>query len=461
MEKQYKMWDKNGKSNRNQLFEKFNSSLELDKILYPYELRIRECWTQVLLEAGIYSVSEKKKVLSATRQIKREMDSGTFVFLQSDEDIHTAVERRLIEITGEPGEKIHTGLSRNDLIVTEVKMYLKSEIDEMISNICNLQKTSLSLAKREKTTVIPGYTHLQQAQLILFSHYMMSLFSSLERDKTRLENCKQNTDSMPLGSGSLGGTTLPVDRNKLANILGFSKASKNSIDSVSHRDFIIEFTGVCSILINTLSRYAEDFIIWCSHEFGYVEIGEQFTTGSSLMPQKRNPDSLELIRAKAGRIIGNLVFLLSVVKGVPLTYSKDLQEDKFPLFDTCSTTSDCLKLFSHILKGIRVNKNRIKSQISETLYATDLSEYLVRKGIPFRTSHNLIGKLFRNAVKHKIPLSRVSLDEYKKISPLFGEDVYDCFQAENSINSKNSYGGTSVKSVERQFKIAEDILNKK
>ena len=419
----------------NSLFEEFNSSISFDRFLYKEDIEGSIAYAKALQKAGIITDKELQKIVDTLGHIKVEIKKG--LCLLDREDIHTTIEQMLIEKVGNAGKKLHTGRSRNEQIALDERMYLKKEIRNIVLEIASLQKAIVKIAKNNPDLIMPGYTHLQQAQPILFSHYILALAFMLQRDKQRLLDCYKRVDVCPLGSGALAGNPYNLDRAFLANELNFSKVSDNSIDAVSDRDFILEFLSSMAILMIHISRFCEDFIIWSSAEFGFIEIDDSLCSSSSLMPQKKNPDTLELIRGKTGRVFGNLFTLLTVLKGVSLTYNKDFQEDKEPLFDTIKTANSCLRIFKEVITTLKLNKKKISNSMTTYLLATDIADYLVKKGIPFRDSHKLVGELIRYAIKKGKSLKKLSIDEYHSFSDKFGKDVYDILDYKLSIRHRN------------------------
>ncbi|HDY86729.1 MAG TPA: argininosuccinate lyase [bacterium] len=458
--KKYKAWSGRFKKETSSLMEKFNSSIAFDQRLYKEDITGSIAYAKALKKAGIISARERDLIIKGLDGIKKEFDKGKFEIFSYDEDIHMAVERRLVEKIGAAGKKLHTGRSRNDQVVTDTRLFLKNAARDLISDLVILQKSIVKISQRTIDVVIPGYTHLQQAQPVLLAHYFMSFFWSFQRDRERLKQCMKRIDVLPLGSGAIAGVSFNIDREYLAKQLGFSSVSENSIDTISDRDFIIEFVSACSILMMHLSRYAEDLIIWSSEEFGYIEVDDAYSTGSSMLPQKKNPDSLELIRGKTGRIYGNLISLLTLLKGVPLAYCKDLQEDKEPLFDSVDNVSISIKIFRGVLDTLKIDRKRIRKLSGEYLLAVDLSDYLVKKGMPFRESHEVVGGLIKYAVDNNISLLKIPLEKYKKSSKLFEKDIYKVIDLKKSVESKKTTGSTSPSSVKKQILSAERKLKK-
>ncbi len=438
--------------------EAFNASISFDKRLWDADLRGSEAWVRALTRAGVLSSLEAERLLFGLAQVREEWSEGRFRIVQGDEDIHTANERRLTEIVGPVAGKLHTGRSRNDQVATDTRLYLRDEIDVLDGMLVDVQGAALALAKAHLDVVMPGYTHLQRAQPIRFSHWVMSYFWMWQRDRERLAEVRRRVNVCPLGSGALAGTPFPIDRDALAADLGFDSASPNSVDAVSDRDYIVEFLAWGALLGAHLSRLAEDLILWSSSEFGFVSLADAYSTGSSLMPQKKNPDSLELLRGKAGRLAGDMVTLLVVLKGLPSAYDKDLQEDKEPLFDAVDTLKLALPVASGVLSTLTIHPERMREALSDDLLATDLADYLVRKGVPFRESHRLVGLAVRRAEELGVPLSKLHLSELVKIDPVFGDDVAEVWDFDLSVERRNVAGGTSSAAVKKQIETAERLM---
>jgi argininosuccinate lyase len=438
--------------------EKFSHSIETDKLLFSEDIAVNKAWAQGLNKIGILSNKETKEILTALEVIKEEFTSHNFAIQPDDEDIHSAIERRLTEITGDVGEKIHTGRSRNDQVMTDLLLYLKKELSEVLGHIVGLEKNVVDMAKDELDLIIPGYTHLQQAQPILFSHYLLSLFWLIERDKESLLLGLKHCGIMPLGSAALAGTGFPIDLQILARDLGFNTVSNNSLDITAHRDIPISISFTLTMITSHLSRYASDLILWSTDEFGFVEIDDKYATGSSIMPQKKNPDSLELIRGKAASAIGHLTALLSLCQGLPHSYNRDLQEDKKHIFEIVGIAKGSLEIFSGVLKTLKVNKERIARALSSALLATEIADYLTEKGIPFRTAHEITGNIVKWAKENKTALNEVPLSKLKDFSSLFEEEIYDYLSFKNALSRRNLTGGTGEKSVKEQIKRASKII---
>jgi argininosuccinate lyase len=406
----------------------------------------------MLAKQGIISRSEGKIILAALKDIRKDMERGDFLFQEDDEDIHMAIEKALICRIGDEGGKLHTARSRNDQVVLDMRLYLREEISGILKILAELKSSLLKIAKKEIKTIMPGYTHMQKAQPVLLSHYLLAYWEMFTRDESRLQECFIRVNVMPLGSGALGGTGLPIDREYAAKLLKFPILSQNSMDAVSDRDFIIEFACCSSIIMMHLSRFCEDLIIWSSEEFGFAEISDAFTTGSSIMPQKKNPDVAELIRGKTARVYGNLTTLLTLVKGLPMTYNRDLQEDKLPCFDTVDTVKSCLKIFNAMIQHVAFNKKKMLSAAGGSFStATDLAEYLVGKGVPFREAHSIVGRMVAYCLNKRKTLLNLTMEEFNSFQNCFGEDVYGFLTVENAVNIRNIIGGTSETAVRQRI----------
>jgi argininosuccinate lyase len=452
------MWGGRFSGRTDELMERFNESFSFDQRLYAADIQGSIAYAVALREAGLLTADETQRLTDGLRQVQAEFDAGIFQRHAGDEDIHTAVERRLGELVGPVAGKLHTGRSRNDQSATDVRLFLLEQIRFLAAMLHELQASIVSKAEAHLDVVMPGYTHLQQAQPVLFSHWLLSFFWMLQRDRDRLRDLTRRVAVLPLGSGALAGHSLGIDRAFLAVELGFESISENSLDAVGARDHLLEFLAWAAILHVHLSRLAEDLIIWSTREFAFVEVADAYATGSSLMPQKKNPDSLELVRGKTGRVTGNLVALLMTVKGLPSTYNKDLQEDKEPLFDTIDTLSTVLPIMAGVISSLKVNTQRMRDALDDGLLATDLADYLVRRGVPFREAHHLVGQMVRLSVERGVPLRQLSLADFKAISAHFEEDVYQVFDFERSINARNSLGGTAESAVREQIRRAKEAL---
>jgi len=453
-----KLWGSRLQKNTDSLMERFNASIGFDRRLWAADIRGSMAYAQALERAGLITTEERDELLRGLETVQAEFAEGRFQIQPTDEDIHTAVERRLGELIGDVAGKLHTGRSRNDQAATDVRLYMLDKIASLREALVNLQRAIVEKAKAHIEVIMPGYTHLQPAQPVLFSHWLLSYFWMLERDRQRLGELEQRTSILPLGAGALAGHALGIDRQFLAQQLGFAHLAENSMDAVSDRDHIIEFLAWAALLQVHLSRLAEDLIIWSSAEFGFVELDDAYTTGSSLMPQKKNPDSLELLRGKAGRLTGHLVALLTSVKGLPSTYNKDLQEDKEPLFDAIDTLELALPVAAGVIATLKVHPQRMAEALGDGMLATDLADYLVRRGVSFRRSHHLVGQVVRRALEQGVPLRELPLDEFREVAEEFGEDVYQIFDFRRSVEARDSYGGTATQAVRQQLARARERL---
>lgn len=438
--------------------ERFNNSLPFDKTMIDEDIAGSIAWAGALAKLGVFTSEEFAMVSSALGAIGSDYHAGRISFTSRDEDIHMAIERLLVERIGETGSRLHTGRSRNDQVTTDLRLYVKKEAAGIIALIKQLQQALVVRAENDSTVIMPGFTHLQQAQPVLLSHYWMSLFFLLEREVKRVEQAALTADCMPLGSGAIAGSGFPVDRAYLAETLGFSGISSNSIDGVASRDYVLEMLSACASLGISISRYAEDMIIYSSYEFGFIELDDAWSTGSSMMPQKKNPDSLELIRGKCGRFIGNYTRMAATLKGVGLTYYKDLQEDKEPLFDSIDHMKLVLEVFAHVVATLTVKKERIAKDLHPFLLATDFADFLVRKGMPFRKAHNVIGKMVGHCVQNDIPFSSLGVSDLQTFSELFDESALRLFSWSGAVEGRSVQGGTSRNSVDAQIAEAKKLL---
>ncbi len=452
-----KLWDRRFKDREDiPILERFNSSIEKDRFLWQEEIDSSIGYAKALRKAKILTKKEADETVTGLYKVKKRIKNGEDI--TRFEDIHSAVELMLIEEIGQTGKKIHTQRSRNEQVVTDERLYLKKKIPLLIEAIKRVQASVIKLAENNFDIVMPAYTHLQQAQCVLFSHYIMSLFWSLQRSVERVKDLLKRVDKLPLGSGALAGTTLAIDRKYLCKIIGFRSETENSIDAVSDRSFILEALFVFSVILMDLGRYAEDFIIFSSSEFGYLILDDSISTSSSLMPQKRNPDFLELVRASSGSVFGNFVHLFTVLKGIPLTYNKDLQEDKVPLYNGVESTLQTLEVFDVILNNIKLNKKRIHSNIDPSVFATDMVDYLVNKGIAFREAYDIVGEIICHVENIGKRLNKIKIDELRKFSPLFDDDLFNIFDPVRSIKQKKSGGSTNPEEVRRQIESAKKII---
>jgi len=454
-----KPWGGRFTQETDELTEEFTASISFDKRLYRYDIRGSMAHCEALAKAGIISANEKGTILKALKEIEGEIENGKFPFSTQREDIHMHIEQRLLEKIGETGGKLHTGRSRNDQVALDLRLYLKEEATGVIDLLKGLQASLVGVADKHVDVIMPGYTHLRKAQPILFAHHVLAYYEMFKRDRERLSDALERIDCLPLGSGALAGTPYPIDREEVARQLGFAAISQNSIDAVSDRDFVAEFLFCCALLMMHLSRLCEELIMWSAPEFGFMRLPQAFCTGSSIMPQKANPDVLELIRGKTGRVYGALVTLLTVLKALPLAYNRDLQEDKEPLFDTVDTVKSSLQIMASLIEKFEVNSERMREAASEEYTnATDLADYLVMKGIPFREAHQNTGKAVQYAEKKGIKLDDLTLDEFRTFSPTIGEDVFDYIRIEGSVDRRQSIGGTARQRVAQQIKKAKKEL---
>jgi argininosuccinate lyase len=435
------------------IVEKYTESISFDKRLWRYDIEGSIAHAKMLAKQGIIPKKDADKIVKGLKEIYKEIESGRFKFREELEDIHMNIESALIKKIGEIGGRLHTARSRNDQVALDIRLYLRAEAREIISLLKGLETVLADMAEKHLGIVMPGYTHLQRAQPVLLSHHLMAYAHMFDRDRARFEDALKRINIMPLGSCALAGTTLPTDRHYVAELLEFDAVSENSMDSVSDRDFSLEFLSCSSILMMHTSRMAEELILWSSEEFSFIELSDAFTTGSSIMPQKKNPDVAELMRGKTGRVYGNLVSLLATMKGLPLTYNRDMQEDKEPVFDTVDTVKLTLNALFQMLPKIKFNERRLKDTADAAFStATDIAEYLARKGIPFRTAHEITGKIVRYCIDNNKRLSDLSITEYKSFSDVIGNDIYKFIGTLESVNAKKSYGGTSPEMVKEQIK---------
>ncbi|MCX8082272.1 MAG: argininosuccinate lyase [bacterium] len=452
------MWEGRFKEKTEEDVINFTSSLLIDKKLALYDIKGSMGHTQMLVKCKIIKSEEGDKILSGLKKIKTEIEEGKFRFKSSDEDIHTAIERRLTELTGKTGEKLHTARSRNDQIVLDEMLYLKDLLKSLLSSTMALQKELVKKAEQNFHTIMPAYTHLQQSQPVLLPHYLLSYVEMFERDKLRMKDVYRRVDILPAGVCACCGTSLPVDRKYLAETLGFSEVSKNSLDTVSSRDFLIESAFVCVLLMLNMSRFSEDLILWSTYEFGFVELPEKFCTGSSIMPQKKNPDVLELIRGKSAAVTGMLTGLMALMKGLPLSYNRDMQEDKRLAFSIFEDTISSVDILTKFISGVIFNKDVMRVKISEYTLATDIAEYLVKKGIPFREAHKICGAIVRYCLEENKSFSDLTIKEWQKFSQKISGDIQNILSFENSVKSKISSGGTSPQLVRKELDRWKKIL---
>ncbi|HAY40956.1 MAG TPA: argininosuccinate lyase [Gammaproteobacteria bacterium] len=454
-----KLWGGRFNESTDDFVKIFGASIFFDKILAPYDIQGSIAHATMLSEVGLLTIDEKDQIISGLEQILKEINSGKFNWSLDLEDVHMNIESRLTSICGDAGKKLHTGRSRNDQVATDIRLYLRDNVDGLLVDINKLQIELLDLAEKESSTIMPGFTHLQAAQPVIFGHHLMAYFEMLSRDFERLEECRKRINSSPLGAAALAGTTYPINRKRTAELLEFENICSNSLDAVSDRDFVIEFNSVASIIMMHLSRFSEELIIWSSAQFDFVELPDSFCTGSSIMPQKKNPDVPELVRGKTGRVFGNLTSLLTTMKGQPLAYNKDNQEDKEPLFDTVDTLKSCLRVFTQMLPNIEAKRdNMYNSTKKGYTTATDLADYLVNKGLPFRDAHEVVGKSVSYGIEHQKDLCELSLTELQSFDDRIEDDVFDILSLEGAVNARDHLGATSPNQVMQAIKVARSSL---
>lgn len=440
-------------------FAEFNRSFSFDQRLFEADVRGSIAHCDALIGAGVLTAAEGDQIKSALAQILESGRANPAYFNSPAEDVHSFVEARLVELLGDPGRRLHTGRSRNDQVATDLRLWLRDEIDRGQDKLRETQTALLDFADAHRDVVIPGYTHLQRAQPILLAHWCLAYFEMLARDRERLADVRKRVNVMPLGSAALAGTSQAIDREAVARALGFESIARNSLDAVSDRDFVIEFINAGSLIMMHLSRLAEDIILYATSEFGFFELSDAVATGSSLMPQKKNPDSMELVRGKSGRVFGHLVSVLTMMKGLPLAYNKDMQEDKEALFDTVDTVSAALNITATVLGNIRVDESQARDAATHGfLNATELADYLVRKGMPFREAHETVGRIVVHAIELRVELKDLSLDELKTFSSLIEPDVFESLSLERTLATKSQIGGTAPQRVRDELESARKRL---
>ena len=439
--------------------EAFTASINFDQRLYRYDIEGSIAHARMLAHVNIITEAECTSIIDGLDGIRTDIEGGDFAWSIELEDIHMNIEARLIERIGETGKKLHTGRSRNDQVATDLRLYLRDEIDGLCVALTRLQSALVEIAANESDTIMPGFTHLQVAMPISFGHHMLAWEAMLERDHQRLQDCRKRVNIMPLGAAALAGTSFPIDREYTARLLGFDTPASNSLDAVSDRDFVIEFCAAASIIMMHLSRFSEELILWSSAQFNFIELPDRFCTGSSIMPQKKNPDVPELVRGKSGRVAGHLLSLLMLMKSQPLAYNKDNQEDKEPLFDTVDTLSGSLRVFADMMPAIEVHREQMAAAAQQGFStATDLADYLVRKGIAFRDAHEIVGRAVRLGVDSKRDLSEMSLTELQGFSAVITEEVFDVLTLQGSMAARNHQGGTAPKQVSKAVAAARQRL---
>lgn len=438
---------------------RFTASVDFDKRLYKHDIMGSIAHAKMLSSVGVLTSVERDAIIEGLTQIQQEIEAGNFVWRVDLEDVHMNIEAKLTERIGVTGKKLHTGRSRNDQVATDIRLWLRDEIDRIKAEVTRLQQGILELAEREADTIMPGFTHLQTAQPVTFGHHLLAWFEMLSRDYERLVDCRKRTNRMPLGSAALAGTTYPIDRLITCQLLDFEAVSGNSLDGVSDRDFAIEFCSAASLIMMHLSRFSEELVLWTSAQFRFIELPDRFCTGSSIMPQKKNPDVPELIRGKTGRVYGDLTGLLTLMKGQPLAYNKDNQEDKEPLFDAVDTVADSLRAFADMVPAIQARREVMReAALRGFSTATDLADYLVRKGLPFRDCHEIVGHAVRYGVEHEKDLAEMSLAELRQFSDKIDEDVFAVLTLEGSVNARNHLGGTAPAQVKAAIEQGRELL---
>lgn len=454
-----KLWGGRFSQNTDELVEKFNASIDVDKRLYDSDIEGSIAHVKMMAKESIIPRDDADTLIKGLEKVRKKIENNEIAFSASLEDIHMHIEDELGKAVGDVAKKLHTGRSRNDQVALDVRIYLKKETRIIIDLLAEFQKSLVRMAQKHLDVIMPGYTHLQRAQPVLFSHHLMAYYEMLKRDIQRFEDCFKRIDVMPLGAAALAGTTYPLNREFTKDVLSFSKVSDNSIDSVSDRDFVIEFISHASITMIHFSRLSEELILWSSSEFAFISISDSFTTGSSIMPQKKNPDVAELVRGKTGRVVGNLVAILTLMKSLPLAYNKDMQEDKEPLFDTIDTLKICTDVYTRMFENIEIHKDRMYDACKHGfLNATDLADYLVSKGMAFRQAHAVAGKAVAHALNLGKELNDMTMEEFKNLSKLIDNDVYEFIEIEKMISRRITYGGTGFNNVKQAVKKAAGEL---
>ena len=447
-----KLWGGRFTKEENQLVHNFNESISFDQKFYRQDIAGSIAHVTMLAKQGILTEEDRDAIIAGLKSIREDIDNGTLKITTESEDIHSFVEANLIERIGDAGKRLHTGRSRNDQVALDMKLYTRDEIDEMDGLLKGLLEVLLKLMEDNLHTYMPGFTHLQKAQPVTLAHHVGAYYEMFRRDRGRLADIRKRMNYCPLGSGALAGTTYPLDREYTAELLGFDGPTLNSMDGVSDRDYLLELLSALSIIMMHLSRFCEEVIIWNSNEYQFVEIDDAYSTGSSIMPQKKNPDIAELVRGKTGRVYGALNALLTTMKGIPLAYNKDMQEDKEWAFDAMDTAKGCITLFAGMLKTMQFNKDRMEESAKHGFTnATDAADYLVNHGVPFRDAHGIVGKLVLTCIEKKIPLDALPLEEYKKISPVFEEDIYEAIDLKTCVNKRITIGAPGKDAMEKSI----------
>ena len=455
-----KLWGGRFTKETDKLVNDFNASISFDKRMYAQDITGSIAHAAMLGKQGIIDKESSDKIVNELKKIKNEIDSGSLEITEEYEDIHSFVEATLISRIGDTGKKLHTGRSRNDQVAVDTRMYFREQCDILSGLLKDLQSVLLKMIKEHTSTYMPGFTHLQKAQPVTLAHHLSAYFEMFIRDRGRLSDCRERMNECPLGSGALAGTTYPLDRDFTASELGFRCPTGNSMDSVSDRDFLIEFLNDLSIISMHLSRFSEEICIWNSNEYGFIEIDDAYSTGSSIMPQKKNPDIAELVRGKTGRVYGALISLLTTMKGLPLAYNKDSQEDKEQAFDALDTVRDCIILFTGMLETMKFNKDRMAESAKKGFTnATDAADYLVKNGVPFRDAHGIIGRMVLYCIEKNIAIDDLSMDEFKSFSDVFNDDIYDAISLETCVNSRNTAGAPGLESMKAAIERYEHYLD--
>ena len=454
-----KLWGGRFSKTTDEMINEFQASIGFDRRMYREDIAGSLAHAAMLAKVGILSEEDRAAIEKGLKDILAQIEHGDFDFSVALEDIHMNIEKRLTDAIGDAGSRLHTARSRNDQVALDTHLFVRHAVVDVMTHIRALQQALTESAAQHRDVIMPGYTHLQRAQPILFSHHLMAYFGMLARDFERFQGVYARTDIMPLGAGALAGTTLPIDRQFVAQRLHFERIYTNSLDAVSDRDYILEFLSAASILMVHLSRLSEEIILWCSREFSFVELDDAHCTGSSMMPQKKNPDVSELVRGKTGRVVGHLMAMLMAVKGLPLAYNKDLQEDKEGLFDTIDTVKFSLAVYAQLIRGMKLREDVMRHAVeADYSNATDLADYLVRKGLPFRKAHAVAGQAVAQCIARGIYLADLPIADYQKLSPLFAEDIYDAISPETCVSCRNSYGGTSYEQAEMQLEAAKNLM---
>ncbi len=455
-----KAWGGRFKGETNPLMERYSASIDFDWVLFEYDIEGSKAHARMLHKIGILSEKEKDDIITALSEVKAEIEEGQLLFKASLEDIHMHVEARLIEKTGDAGKRLHTGRSRNDQVSLDMRLYLKDELALVERGLVALLRALVEKAAKEKQVFMPGYTHMQKAQVVPFAHYLLAYYYMLKRDRERLKGVMSAIDVLPLGSGALAGSTIPLDREFVRENLGFSRISENSMDTVADRDFVLDAIFACTMIMTHLGRMSEDFIIFSTEEFGYISLPDELCTGSSLMPQKKNPDALELTRGKTARVVGDLVSLFTLLKGLPMTYNRDLQEDKEPLFHAVNTVKDALSIMTLCIEGVEVNDKRMEeAALKSFMPAVEMAEYLTLKGIPFREAHGIVGKMVRDCEERGIFLSAMTVKDMSAYSDAFDDEVYEHIDPRKILRSRRTIGAASFDQVEKELDAEKRYLN--